>query len=210
MNAFKLGYVLVLIGVSIFSSAFSEGTKSSIIPSKDSLQTLAQKYPDYKFNFTLPINVYEKNIILNVVIPKDLKLEHETPGNPHYMQFGDEYTLVTISNQTGGTFQANKSLDNIVKAMQAKTQVTILQTEDHNYPGYSDGYRLVKLYNAEKGSTEIVYIYAASGPYDSASVLYAMKMHGDESVDTLLQKVKNAFNASVKIIDKGSSPTPGL
>lgn len=168
------------------------------------MQNLTKKYPDSQLKFELPINVYDKNIVLSIQIPKELQLRHEYPGNPHFMQFGNKDILITIAHQTGGKFQSNQSLDKIVKAMQAKSQITILQNEDHNYPGYSEGYRIVKLYDTQKNTTDIVYIYAASGPYDSASILYSMRLHGNDPVGTVMQKAKEAFKGNIKIIDKDS------
>lgn len=56
--------------------------------------------------------------------------------------------------------------------MQAKKQVTILESGQHGYFGCMDGYRLVKLFDAGKNITEVYYLYVASGPYDSATILY--------------------------------------
>lgn len=205
MNVSKLHYLLMVLCTSLLSAnTYSETAGSAVVNTPFLLQDLARKNPGYKFNFSLPINVYDKNITLKIKIPGELKLSYERPGNPHYMQFKDNNTLITISHQTGGKFQANTSLERIIKAMQAKSQVTILQTEDHSYPGYIDGYRIVKLYDPKDNTNDIVYVYAASGPYDSASVIYAIHIHADDKVDAVVQNIKNAFHANVNIVDESS------
>lgn len=194
-----LGCALILSG-----NAHSEEIASPTTNTASFLQDLASKNPGYTFEFKLPINVYDKNILLDIKIPKNFQLKHERVGNPHFMQFGNKYTLLTITHQTGGTFQATKSLDNIIKAMQARSQVSILENVDKTYSGYMDGYRIVTLHNTKNNTNDIVYIYAASGPYDSASVLYEMRVHGDDTLDAMVNMLKNDFNTNVHIVDKSS------
>jgi hypothetical protein len=193
--------VLILLCSSVLSiNAYSDTESSAVTNTQHFLQDLSQKNPGYKFNSSLPVNVYDKNITLNIKIPKELKLSYEDPGNPHFMQFKDKSTLITTSNQTGGKFQANTSLKQVIKAMQANSQITILQSEDHEYLEYSDGYRIVKLYYSKENTTDVVYVYAISGPYDSASVIYTIHTQADDKIDDVVKKLKNSFDSIVKTV----------
>lgn len=199
-NVWKLQILWVVLVLS--GNVYCESSVSPTTNTANFLQDLAAKNPGYTFEFKLPINVYDKNIVLDIKIPKNLQLKNESVGNPHLMQFGDKNTLLTITHQTGGKFQATQSLDNIIKAMQARSQVTILDHADKSYPGCVDGYRMVKLHNTKNNTNDIVYIYAASGPYDSASVLYAMRVPDDKTLDAMVSMLKDSFNANVHLVDK--------
>ena len=202
-KALKLQFFL-LFYTSLFTvSAYSVDTEISNTNTENVLRNLTEKNPVDKFN--LPIN---NDISLNITIPQGLEVRYERPDNPHFIQYGDKDILFSISNDRGGKLQAKESLEKGLKVMQDASQVTILEQADHNYPGYMDGYRIVKVYDTKKNTTDIMYFYAGSGPNDSAGILYAVRMKKDDNVDTVVQNVKKAFNASVKIIDKSSKSKP--
>jgi len=206
MNIFRKlvkSELFLLIYTSLFSISVYSGTTDTSPMDINFLQTLTQKHPVYKFD--LPINVFDHNISLYITVPETLIFKYERPGNPQFIQYGDKDILFSIANERGGKLQATESLAKGLKVMEKDSQVTILDKADHDYSGYIDGYRIVKVYDTKKNTTDIIYFYAASGPYDSVSVLYAIRMNKDDNLDTVLQNVKNGFKANVKIVDKPSS-----
>ena len=200
MTVFKNILKLMLAGSTLILCSNGHSEQFPIVNTPKFLHELAIQNPGYTFEFKLPINVDNHDIRLNIKIPKNLKLQQEKGENPHLMQYGNQDTLITINHQTGGKFQASDVLNKIIRAMQAHNEVTILEGSEERYSDYRDSYKIVTLHNIKNNTNDIVYVYAASGPYDSATILYEMRIAADLSVDVLKEKLKSDFKMNVGII----------
>ena len=201
----KIKCFLFSLGISLFSTGFCEEGATSILSDDGVLQSIVKEHPDKEnpdkpYNLLLPINIYDKTS-LRIIVPQGFTMKTLNSGNPEALQFIGKNTVITISLQKGGQYQPTKLLDDMIKAMQAKKQVTILESGEHGYFGCMDGYRLVKLFDANKNITEVYYLYVASGPYDSATVLYNMVVSGNETVGSVVEKVKVGFNANIYVVN---------
>lgn len=204
MSVQKIKCFLFLLCVSLFSTSFCSEAATSITSDEKSLQDLVKgrpdkENPDKPFNLILPINIYDKNTSLNIIVPKEFKMGERDSGGVKFLQFMGNGMAITVGFQEGGGFQPTQLLDVMIKAMQSSQQMIILESGNHGYFGYMDGYRLVQ-FSSPNNITHLYYMYVASGPSNSATIIYDMAVRDNEMVGDVVTKIKDVFNTSVHIL----------
>ena len=218
MVMFRLHYGLFLGALLFSASLFSEGVESLVKTTPSFLHNTADT--DSEHQLTFPLNG-DNHISLVVTLPIDLKREKEqkdssNPNQP-FIFFHGNFTFITLSSTTFNSDQPDENLlnpsfdpitltlDSVTNTMKKETEVTVLENGKKDNSGYREGYRIVKRYSAQGDKLDVAYIYVVCGPHDAVIIIYTMRVHGSETVDTLVQKLREAMKAQVKIVNKSTT-----
>lgn len=163
------------------------------------------------FDFFLPVNVLsetKEKTKLAVKVPDTFKpVADYTKGQTLDMllefipltdkSVNDWSKIITIKSYPGLALKSNKEyLDTIVEGFkQNATKSDVLEGDDKKQEGFEEGYRLIAYtYN---NRDEMVYIYTASGPKDTAMVQYAIKVNSPSEIEKVKTELKEFITNNV-------------
>lgn len=165
-----------------------------------------QEYKDANLSFLFPVNVMDAKINLSVEIPKDYKALQQDPKST-IMEFipksdKDPYKwseIITLSPVIGKKVSASQYIEDLVKRMQQATNTAkVVESKNNQYEKYQDGYSIVQYQN--NGRNEVVIIYGVSGPFDLATVQYALPFTKPEDLGSTVEKLKAFIKTNTMVI----------
>jgi hypothetical protein len=192
---FSLICILFISSISCVGWGLNPGEMIDIIQKNSISATL---------KLLFPVNVAHGNIYLMVEVPKNFKkLENPINDLIEFVPSRDKSPyawseIITIRSFLGKHLKANEIVKSISKELERTVQnVSVLEENYSSHGKYEEGYALIIYSN--KSRRELLRIYAASGPYDSVNVQYAIHVKDDKSFKNDRKRLNNFFKKNVRI-----------
>ncbi len=157
--------------------------------------------------FLFPVNIYDAKDKLQVVIPKNFKSVKQEPGSlilefiPDTDKDPNKWSeILTLSPIIGESVQAPDFIEMMINGMStASKEVKVLEKNGKKYDKYQEASAVVQYKTPARD--EIVIFYSVSGPYDIATVQYALPLTSTkkEDVDAATARVKDFIAKNTKM-----------
>jgi hypothetical protein len=160
---------------------------------------------DAKIALRFPVNVQNSDINLNIQIPEHFKVLKPDPGSD-ILEFipkrdKDPYKwteIITVSPIIGHKVTADSYIDGMIAGMQnSADSLKIIEKSYDKQRNYQIATCILQ-YQVNKRD-EVVIIYAASGPYDLASVQYALFLRTPRELNDTIQRLKDFIKTNIKL-----------
>jgi len=155
--------------------------------------------------FIFPVNVVKQRINLTITIPKTFKQIES--GSPTLLEFipvndSDPYNwseIITLRPFIGNGLSAQQIVEHVVESIKHRSRnFKLIERKIQKHELYEEVSALIVYNNGDR--IELLYLYAAAGPYDSINVQYAKTLKSRTEIPSARNKIKAFLSKNVEML----------